>query len=48
MDVTGGFGPGAGDPVSRAKGFAKDAFGKVGAATVAGAEDEDECAWRGR
>ena len=48
MDVSGGLGPGAGDPVSRAEGFAKDAFGQVGAATVSGAEDEKEGRHGGR
>jgi hypothetical protein len=41
MHVTGGFGAGAGDDVIVIQSGAKEAFGKVGAAGVAGAKDED-------
>ena len=41
MDVAGGLGAGAGDGVAFTQDVAEDAFGEVGAAGVAGAEDED-------
>jgi hypothetical protein len=42
MDIAGGFGTGAGDFEEVSGCGAKDAFGEVAAAGVAGAKDEDE------